>query len=181
MDTLLQDVRYGARRLVRSPAFTLIAILTLALGIGANSAIFSVVNAVLLRPLGYAEPDRLYMIYERNTEGDGGTMRVTPLDYLDWREKTHAFEAVAAHTGRGFTLTGDGEPELVIGQFASPELFGVLGVQPIEPVRIDASERARRVGLGEGEEVRRVVGTHGFGVSRRFESIQPELAHRFEH
>ena len=129
--SLAMDLRFGARLLRRSPAFTAVAVLTLALGIGANTAIFSVVNAVLLRPLGYTEPERLFMVYQRADDPEAQRMRVSPLDFIDFRERTRAFSGLAAHAGRGFTLTGEGEPELVITQMATAELFDVLGVEPM--------------------------------------------------
>ena len=130
MDNLLQDVRYGARRLARSPGFTLIAVLTLALGIGANSAIFSVVNAVLLRSLPYAEPDRLVRLFNVRDESD--QFPVAPPNYFDFREQRQLFSGVAAYDQRSnFTLTGVGEPQRVTGAEISAELFDVLGVRPV--------------------------------------------------
>src|SRR6185503_4887818 len=104
---------------------------TLALGIGANTAVFSVVNAVLLRPLPYPEPDRLLVLYQQHEQENVGRTRAAPLDFLDWQRRSRSFQAMAGHTGTGFTFTGDGEPELVIGQMTSAELFDVLGVRPL--------------------------------------------------
>src|SRR4051794_36818685 len=99
MDTLLQDLRYGVRMLMKRPAFTAVAVLTLALGIGANTAIFSVVNAVLLRPLPYKQPDRLVQIWETNPIR-GWTMNiVAPANFLDWEKRSTSFEGLAAYYG----------------------------------------------------------------------------------
>jgi len=94
METLFKDVRYGFRMLMKRPGFTLVAILTLALGIGANTAIFSVVNAVMLRPLPFKDPERLVMVWE--TRPDRGINTATPANFLDWREQNQVFEELAA-------------------------------------------------------------------------------------
>jgi putative ABC transport system permease protein len=127
---LSQDLRYGARVLWKSPTFTLVAVVALALGIGANSAIFSVVNAVLLRPLPYAEPERLVMVWEENAKA--GYPRDTPSagNFIDWREQSQVFEGMAALAEQSFNLTGAGEPERIAGQRVSAGLFPLLGVEP---------------------------------------------------
>src|SRR5438874_11937516 len=96
MNTLWQDLRYGARMLLRKPGFTLIAVLTLALGIGANTAIFSVVNAVLLNPLPFAEPERLIKIYGRMLAVSQDNMNASVPEFTDYRQQTHSFEQLAA-------------------------------------------------------------------------------------
>lgn len=128
MDTLLQDLRYAARTLARSRGFTLVAVLTLALGIGANSAIFSVVNAVLLRPLPFAEPDRLDRIYS-SIEGFGDVY-VSPPDFLQMQEATRAYERLAAYTFSSPNVTGEGDPVRLNGASVSAPFFDVLGVHP---------------------------------------------------
>lgn len=129
MDTLAQDVRYAVRRLVKSPGFSLIAILTLALGIGANSAIFSVVNAVLLRSLPYAAPDRLVMLF--NVRGDNPRFPVSAPNYLDFQGQTQLFTGAAAYDeGREYNLVGIGDPMRLKGAEVSAEFFDVLGVRP---------------------------------------------------
>src|SRR5262249_30987398 len=129
---MLKDLRYALRTLVRTPAFTLTAVLTLALGIGANAAMFSVVNAVLLRPLPYVDPDRLMFIFARNSQRNAGQMRASALDFADWRRDARSFEAMAGHTGTGFTFSGsEAAPELAIGQLVTEDMFRVLGVQPL--------------------------------------------------
>lgn len=131
MEKLLYDLRYGARMLSRRPGFTLIAIITLALGIGANTAIFSVVNSVLLSPLPYKEPDRLIRVYEKRL-ALGRTRNVASApDFLDWRAQNQVFENMAAWTGWGANLsTGTGEPVRVIGAAITADLFPTLGVEP---------------------------------------------------
>ena len=128
MDTLSQDIRYAIRRLLKSPGFAAVVILTLGLGIGANSAIFSVVNAVVLRSLPYPEPDRLVRLFQ--VGDDGGLATFTPMNYLDVQAGMRTLESSAAFTGAGFTLTSDGEPERLEGAAASASFFEVLGVQP---------------------------------------------------
>jgi putative ABC transport system permease protein len=128
MDTLSNDVRYALRRLLKSPGFAAVVILTLGLGIGANSAIFSVVNAVVFRSLPYPKPDRLVRLFQ--VGDDGGMSTFTPMNYLDAQAGMHALESSAAYTGAGFTLTSDGEPERLEGAEASASFFDVLGVRP---------------------------------------------------
>ena len=126
-----QDVRYGLRMLAKNPAFTAIAVLALALGIGANSAIFSVVNAILLRPLPYKNPEQLVMVWENATHLGFPKDTPSPANFLDWRQQTTVFESMAAFTERSFNLTGVGEPERLDGRRVSSNLFDLLGVRPI--------------------------------------------------
>jgi putative ABC transport system permease protein len=130
---LWQDMRYGARMLVKNPGFTLIALSTLALGIGANTAIFSVVNAVLLRPLPYTEPERLVFIGgadARNPEGPKLTDACSYPDFFDWRERNQSFDSMAAYHSATLTMTGNEGPALLSGQVVSAELFDVLKARP---------------------------------------------------
>lgn len=120
-----KDVRYGARNLMSTPAFTAIAVITLALGIGANTAVFSVVNAVLLRPLAYAEPDRLVTLLH------GGTAPVGVANYIDWRDQSRAFEAMGAAEYWTPNLTGVDSPEHLSGLHVTQNLLPMLGVQPL--------------------------------------------------
>jgi putative ABC transport system permease protein len=132
MQTLIQDVRYGARMLLKRSGFTIAAALTLALGIGANSAIFSVVNAVLLRPLPFAEPDRL--VYAEAADLRDGTKggSISPPDFLDYRERNHVFEHFAAFQTLSFTITDEAsEPERITSARVSSDFFETLGVAPI--------------------------------------------------
>src|ERR1700684_765790 len=125
MGTLLQDLRYGLRTLRKNPGFTAIAVLTLALGIGANTAIFSVVNGVLLRPLPFRHPSRLVLIAEKSSFPVISTSRE---NYLDWRDQSHSFEAMEATRSGSITLTGAGEPERLNVRMATAELFPMLGI-----------------------------------------------------
>ena len=128
MEATVQDIRLALRLLWRSPTFTTAAVLTLAIGIGVNTAMFGVVHGVLIQPLPYASPDRLYLLFQSNTRA-GGRTRVAPLDFADWRQRSRAFE-MAGTVGTGFTLTGGAEPELVIGHLVAGNLFELLGVRP---------------------------------------------------
>ncbi|HTU45007.1 MAG TPA: ABC transporter permease [Bryobacteraceae bacterium] len=126
--SLWQDARYGARLLLRSPGFAAIVILTLALGIGANTAIFSVVDNVLLRPLPYPQPDRLVRVWENNLAKGFSRNVVNPFNFLDWRERNHSFTHMAAIEGGNVTITGVGDPVAVPAMQVSPEFFSILGV-----------------------------------------------------
>lgn len=130
-DALRGDLRYGLRQLRTHPGFSFAAIATLALGIGATSAVFAVFDAVLLRPLPFNAPDRLYALYEVNSRGNIGRTRATPLNFLDWQQQAKSFSGMAAHIGTGFTLTGSGEPAFTLGQVVTPNFLDVLGVQPM--------------------------------------------------
>ena len=128
MNTLLQDLRYSLRMLAKKPSFTLVAIITLALGIGANTAIFSVVNAVLLRALPFPHSERLVVLFETSKEVPA--MNVAYPNYLDWRAQQTVFEDLAAFMPAGGILTGDGEPERVTGRWVTASFFPTLGIQP---------------------------------------------------
>jgi putative ABC transport system permease protein len=132
MHTTLQDLRYAVRMLLRAPGFTIVAVLTLALGIGANTAIFTVVNALLLKPLPYAEPGRLVMVWQdMRARGGPADEWATPGNYADWRAEKNLFKQVTVISGWGPALTGAAEPEPLRGEQVTPEYFGVLGVKPI--------------------------------------------------
>ena len=131
MATLRQDLRYGARILAKQPAFTATAVLTLAVGIGANTAIFSAVDAVLLRPLAYRDPSALILVSESFPEVGQAEVGVSAAEYLDYRDRTPAFSQVAAFEKAGFNLTGDGTPLRVNAARLSASAFGLLGVSPI--------------------------------------------------
>jgi predicted permease len=128
---LSQDVRYGARMLLKNPAFTLIAVLALALGIGANSAIFSVVNTLLLRPLPYKNPDQLVVVWENATHQGFPKNTPSAANFIDWQKQNTVFQGMAAFAERSFNLTGVGEPERLDGRRVSANLFDLLGVRPI--------------------------------------------------
>jgi putative ABC transport system permease protein len=127
----VQDLRFGLRMLRKSPGFTITALLTLALGIGANTAIFSVVNTVLLRPLPYQDADRLVTVWSYNRTRGYDTDLVSPMDFADWRAQSNAFEKLAASTDVQYTMTGTGEPVTVIAYAFSADYFDVLGVRPL--------------------------------------------------
>ncbi|MFI5372474.1 MAG: ABC transporter permease [Candidatus Eisenbacteria bacterium] len=129
MDTLIQDLRYAARQLFTHPGFTAAAVCTIALGLGANTAIFSVVNAVLLRPLTFPQPDQLVLVWERNRAGAQLTNVVNPANYLDWHDRATSFTDLAAFTWSATTFTGDA-PEIVQGRSVTPSFFHVLGTTP---------------------------------------------------
>jgi putative ABC transport system permease protein len=125
MGTFLQDLRYGIRMLRKNPGFAVVAILTLALGIGANSAIFTVVNAVLLQPLPYPEPDRLVFLSEGNSASSIGYP-----NYVDWAAQNHVFEHMGAMQPASFVLTGHGNPEFVTGSYITEGFFPALRINP---------------------------------------------------
>ena len=140
LETFWHDLRYAVRMLRRSPAFTGTAVITLALGIGANSAIFSVVSGVLLRPLPYPSPDRLAMVWMDNARiGLREDWHSFP-DYLDYKQQSTTFEDMAIFNDTSRTLTGDDEPERVLGAHSSANLFDVLGVHPVRGRAYTADE-----------------------------------------
>jgi predicted permease len=129
MGALLQDLRFGIRTLATTPGVTSVAVLALALGIGANTAMFSVVNGVLLRPLPYAEPERLLKLYTSMPQFREAS--VSYPNFLDWQQRSRSFDLMAAYRGDTFNLTGDGAPERLRGHMASSTIFETLGVRPI--------------------------------------------------
>ena len=131
LNDLGQDVRYGFRMIAKTPAISAIAIIALALGIGANTAIFSVVNAVLLRPLPFKQPDQLVMVWDNATHLGFPKDTPAPANFLDWRQQNSVFSAMAALASRSFNLTGAGEPERLDGRRVSANLFDLLGVRPL--------------------------------------------------
>jgi len=132
MEIFWQDLRYSLRTLWKSPGFTLIAVVALALGIGANTAIFSVVNAVLLRPLPYASPEKLVWIWETSPVNEIPQEVASYPNFNDWRQQSQSFEGMAAFAGYYQFLTGpDGTPERLSGAAVVGDFFKVLGVQPM--------------------------------------------------
>lgn len=129
MRTLLHDLRYGIRQVVKSPGFAIIAILTLALGIGANTTIFSVVNGVLLNPLPYPQANRLVVLFHHKPNFVNGS--ISYLNFLDWQRDNRSFEAMAAYRFGSAKLTGSGEPENLTGRMVSAGFFEILGVNPL--------------------------------------------------
>ena len=129
MNNLWLDLRYGLRALLKNPGFALVAVLALALGIGANTAIFSVVNAVLLRPLKYPHPEQLVLV--RDTQSPSSETPADYAEYLDWREQSQVFEHLAAYFNASYTLTGQGEPQRLYGARISANALPALGVNPV--------------------------------------------------
>jgi predicted permease len=165
IENLGQDLRFGLRSLRRSMGFSVVAILTLALGIGANTAIFSVVHAALIRPLPYVEPDRLITLGEVRRQQalsdrlNSGSWNASNPDFLDWRLQSKAFESLAGFSGDGFTLRGMGEPETVLAVQATTNFFSTLGVKPVLGRDFRAGED-----LATGPHV--AILTHSFWRSR---------------
>jgi putative ABC transport system permease protein len=131
MQTLWQDLRYGARMLLKKPGFTLIAVITLALGIGANTAIFSVVHAVLLQSLPYNDADRLVMVWENHRQRGLRQGYASPANFVEWREQNSVFTDIAAFADNRSILTGSGAPEEIVSQAATSNLFALLGAEAI--------------------------------------------------
>jgi putative ABC transport system permease protein len=130
LEQLLQDTRFGLRMLRKSPGFTVIAVFTLAVGIGASTSIFSVVNAVLLGDLPYKDPGRLAMIWGTNARCGADESPVSPGDYFEWKQKNSTFQDIAASYDNEVTLTGTENPQFLIGYDFSANYFSILGVAP---------------------------------------------------
>ena len=169
MNGLVQDLRYAARSLAKSPGWTLAAVLTLALGIGANTAIFSVVTAVVLRPLPYREADRLVAIWGSLKRPGLEKIIVSAPELEDFRSRTHVFEGIAAYDEQGLNLTGIPEPERLTGAYVSPEIFSLLGVPP---------EQGRWLARGEEQPGRAPVVVLGHALWRARFGGEPGLVSR---
>jgi putative ABC transport system permease protein len=160
MDSLLQDIRYAIRLCLRTPGFTAVAVLALALGIGANTAIFTIVNAVLLEPLPFRDPSRLVVLWETNARRPGRPNVLGPANIARWQDRATAFERMAPFYDYRVNLTGDGEPEELIAQDVTPDFFPTLGVAPLV---------GRDFAPDEGPDGRNAVAVLGFGLwQRRF-------------
>ncbi len=131
LEEVWQDLRYGARMLLNRPGFTAVAVVTLALGIGANSAIFSVINALLLRQLPYSDADKLVQVWETDVKRGDNTMTASYPNFVDWRDQNHVFEQIAAYSDGGYILTGTANPERIQGAIVSPSFFPMLGIKPM--------------------------------------------------
>jgi predicted permease len=185
LDSFLQDLRYGARQLRRNPGFTAIAVLTLALGIGSSTAIFSVVNAVLLHPLDFRDPDQLVLLETWNPRTGATSENISLADFDDWKTQTPSLSGQAALCYWLFNLSGSGDPERLQGARASGEFFDVLGVAPLAGRTFTAADdregRADLVVLGYGLWQRRfggradVIGSHLVlnGVSSTVIGVMP--------
>ena len=128
MGDLLQDLRYAVRMLAKAPAFTAVAILTLALGIGANTALFSVINSVLLAPLPFPQPDRLMALFTRRVAFT--TASISYPNFLDWQRNNRTFESLSCYRPDDFNLTGAGQAEHILGEMVSADFFSTLGLKP---------------------------------------------------
>src|SRR5262245_567416 len=166
MQTLWQDLRYGARMLMKNPGFSLIAALTLTLGIGANTAIFSVINGVLLKPLPYAEPERLVAVWEVRHDGRRGA--VSYPNFADWRAQNGVFERIAIYRDTAMALTGGCEPANLRAIVTSPDLFPLLDVRP----------QLGRGFLPEEEKAGSRVVVLGHGAWRKYFGADPNLVGR---
>src|SRR5438034_995173 len=171
MGTLIQDVRFGVRMLAKNPGFTAVAVTTLALGIGANAAMISVVNAVLLRPLPYQNPGRLAVLWTDNLKQNLHQERTSYPNFEDWRKHSRAFEGMAFSSAFTVNLSAGDEPERVIAGRASANLFPVMGVKPILGRAFSSEEEER------GERV--VLLSYGLW-QRRFGSSQDVLGKSLE-
>ena len=143
MNGLLQDIRYALRQLRKNLGFTSVAVLTLALGIGANTAIFSVVNAVLVKPLPYKDADRLVVIWQQNPHRGWFENNVSGANCLDCQKQNHVFAEMAALDSNFFNVAGNAKPEEIAGERVSTNLFSVLGIQPLRG-RLFLSEEERQ-------------------------------------
>ena len=129
METLWQDIRYAWRQLRKSPGFAAVAVITLALGIGANTVIFSVVNGVLLSPLPFPQPDQLVTLHENKPNFEGGSLSF--VNFRDWQKNNRTFSSMALARRYAFSITGVGEAEQVNAALVSSDFFSVLGVNPV--------------------------------------------------
>ncbi|MCI0490972.1 MAG: ABC transporter permease, partial [Blastocatellia bacterium] len=180
MNNIFQDLRYGARVLLKKPGFTLIAVITLALGIGANTAIFSVVNAVLIKPLPFAEPERIVMVWNRGVEAAGGDR--TPLavaDLLDWRTQNRSCESIGAFQNASYNFTGGELPEQVRSARVTANFFTILGAHAeqgrtflpdeehpgAEPVVVIGHQFRQKHFAEDGEVIGRTISLNGTGYT----------------
>jgi predicted permease len=161
METFFNDIRYGLRTLAKNPGFTAIAVLTLALGIGANTALFSIVNGVLLNPLPYPQPDQIVTLHESKANFQSGSISYP--NFRDWQKENQTFSSMALIRRNGFTMTGTGTAERVNGMFITSDLFSVLGVTPVAGRTFQPGEdeigRAPIVIISEGFWKRKLGGT----------------------
>ena len=154
METIWHDLRYGFRTLTKNPGFSFIAVISLALGIGANTAIFSLVNAVLLKPLPFSDPERLVMVWEDQSSIGFPRADAAPANYIDWKTQNQSFDDMAALNWKNFNLTGGGEPERVLAHGVSSNFFPLLGIHPVIgrnfSVEEDTPDAAKVAILGYG-------------------------------
>jgi predicted permease len=162
MDTLIQDLRYACRTLARKPGFTALTVLTLALGLGANTALFSVVNGVLLNPLPYPHPEQLVTLHESKPNFQTGA--IPYLNFVDWQAQNHTFSSMAISRGYSFSLTGMGEAERLQGEWISAGFFQTLGVKPV--IGRDLAPEDDQFGAGSVALISAALWKRKFGSSR---------------
>src|SRR5258706_5154119 len=158
MNGLFQDVIYGLRMMRKSPGFVGLAVITLALGIGANTAIFSNVNALLLRPFAFPDLDRVTVVYETVPKQDADDVKAAPANFRDWTEQNKTFDYLAAVHGWDANLTGQGVAERVEGYHVTDDFFTLLGI---------AAQRGRQIGSADIYDVPAPAGSLSKGVWRR--------------
>jgi putative ABC transport system permease protein len=162
VETLVQDLRYGVRMLAKAPWFTTVAVLILALGIGANTAVFSILDAVLIRPLPYPKSERLVKADVFNLKSGNFYGKTSYPDFTDWSEQSHFFDDLAAYEDKTFNLAGTLHPEHVKGQVASPDFFETLGVEPLQGRSLASARNQQAVVLSYS------LWSHSFGSDPRF-------------
>lgn len=165
MTTMWQDIRYGVRTLIKNPFLTFTILLTLSLGIGANSAIFSIVNGVLLRPLPYKDPGRLVMVW--GTEGEKGKDTVVPADFLDWKRDSRSFEQLAGFSMQSINLVGGNGPERIEGLSTTSNYYATLGVNPFLGRAFLPQEQEGNVAVVSYELWRRSLGADRSIIGKR--------------
>ena len=144
MGSFLQDVKYGVRMLANSPGFTIVTVITLALGIGANTAMFSAVNGILLRPLPYKDSSRLVDVWGNSASYPGFRMTLSVPEFNDVKAQSHSFERIAAYRLNEMNWTGHGDPEVVSVTEVSQDVFATLGVSPARGRAFTPDERSSR-------------------------------------
>jgi putative ABC transport system permease protein len=162
VETLVQDLRYGVRMLAKAPWFTTAAVLILALGIGANTAVFSILDAVLIRPLPYPQSERLIKADVFDLKSGDFYGKTSYPDFTDWSEQSHFFDHLAAYEDKTFNLAGTLQPERVKGQVASPDFFETLGVEPLQGRSLASARNQQAVVLSYS------LWSHSFGSDPRF-------------
>ena len=171
MTAMLQDIRYALRQLYKDPGFTAVAVVTLALGIGANAALFSIVSGVLLNRLPYPQPERLVTLSESKPNFDYGSISYP--NFRDWQKENRTFSSMAIYRGYAFSLTGSGEPMQVNGGFVSSELFPLLGVKPWIGRTCPQGRRGRRR-TGRVNQRRVMAAQIQFGSGHRWQKHYPD-------
>src|SRR5580692_9812684 len=160
LNSISRDLQYALRTLRRNPGFACVSVLALGLGIGANSAIFTVVNSVLLQPLHFDKPEQLIVIHDRNLKAGFPQFALSPGNYLDYRDHNHSFSGITAFNGQGYNLSGGSEPERLRGSRVTTDFFQVMGRAPM---------LGRMFTAAEGEQDAPLVAILSYGLwQRRF-------------